>query len=1050
MNFKAKMIVAVTVLTAGLLCATAWFHFHFYRMEMVESISNHQFTLVSALAEEIDHKILGAQEHLQAIVSIITPEILADTYAAQGFLDIQRDNQLLFDDGLSLVSVDGQVLAEVRSDSEPLRDDCFHADHYRRKTIEKRWPQISEPFSPAIGLRPVVLFTAPVFSGDGEVAAVLSGSLNLLNNNFLGHLAEVRLGQAGYLYLYNHERTLIVHPDRSRIMQQDVPPGVNRMFDLALEGFEGTGETLTSKGLHALSSFKRLKSTGWILAANFPVTEAFASITAAKRHFFLGLSASLMFTAFFVWALMRHLLNPLSKLSHQLRSFSEQGLPAPIEIESRDEIGELASAFNQMLSQIANKDKALVGQLHFLQVLIDAMPQPIFYKDAQGRYLGCNKSFEKYLGITREALVGKTPYDLAPRELANIYFRADAELYSQGLDANQVYESSVQYADGSRHDVIFYKANFPDPQGDLGGLVGTILDISERKRAEKELQKLSLAVEQSPASVMITDLCGNIEYVNPKFTRVTGYSLAEVQGINPRFLKSGSMSSDQYRELWETLAAGEEWHGDFHNRKKDGSLFWERASISPVRDSSGDITHYVAVKEDITDRKQYEQQLEYLATHDELTGLANRALLLDRLNQAMHYADRSQRPIAVLLLDLDRFKIVNDSLGHAAGDRLLCCVAKRIQKEVRETDTVARLGGDEFVVLLTDLADEDDVGRIANKILLALCDPIQLDGHQISLTGSLGVSLYPADGDEAEGLIRNSDLAMYRAKHEQSRFSFYSPEMDRKAQDALEFENALRQAIQRNEFFLEYQPKVNLRNGRTVGCEALVRWNHPQRGLISPAEFIPLAEETGLIEALGAWVLHEACRQNLAWQEEGLRPLRIAVNLSARQFHKKDLVQQVRKILDETGLAPQWLELELTESMLMHNPDEAVIQMQTLRDLGISLSLDDFGTGYSSLAYLSRFTIDSLKIDRLFVKDIDVNPNSAMIATSIISLAHRMRLKVVAEGVETLSQRNFLQKNGCDQMQGYLFSRPLAAEQFAHLMSTNQEEQEVLLSRHGT
>ncbi|MGE4545369.1 MAG: EAL domain-containing protein [Pedobacter sp.] len=565
---------------------------------------------------------------------------------------------------------------------------------------------------------------------------------------------------------------------------------------------------------------------------------------------------------------------------------------------------------------------------------------------------------------------------------------------------------------------------------------GLMIDITERKTTELELQKLSLAVKQSPAAVVITNLQGAIEYINPKFTRITGYTLEEVRGRNPRILQSGNMPPEVYENLWATISLGQEWHGELENKRKDGSLFWELASISPVRDKTGNITHFIGVKEDITERKRYEKRLHHMATHDELTGLANRALLQESLAQSLVRAYVSSRQVAVLLLDLDRFKVINDSLGHDFGDKLLVAVAKRLSKVVRAGDIVARLGGDEFVVLLPEVDEASTAELVAKKLLQRLAAPFIIDSREIIVTASMGICLSSQESDDGTSLIRNADIAMYRAKSAGNNFAFYSPDMNRQIVETMELESALRLALEREEFCLHYQPKVDLASGRITGCEALIRWQHPCRGMVSPADFIPLAEETGLIVDIGNWVLMEACRQAKAWQDAGLPPLVVAVNLSARQFRKNDLAQSVKLVLEQTGLEARLLDLELTESMIMDDSVGAVRTMQDLKQLGVVLSLDDFGTGYSSLNYLRRFPVDTLKIDRSFIGDVANDPSCASVTTSIIAIAHNLKLNTVAEGVETREQLAFLAGCGCDSYQGFVFSKPLPAQQFAALLSS--------------
>jgi len=560
--------------------------------------------------------------------------------------------------------------------------------------------------------------------------------------------------------------------------------------------------------------------------------------------------------------------------------------------------------------------------------------------------------------------------------------------------------------------------------------------LSEKSLQESETRFSRLLQDIPTVAVQGYGIDGTVHYWNLASEILYGYKALEAIGRNlldliiPAEMREDVKNGLQWMaETGQAVPASE-----LKLMRKDGTLVAVFSSHAVVQ-KPGAAMELFCLDIDITERKQNEEQLEYLATHDELTGLSNRALLQDRLAQSLRFAHRSGHVLAVMLLDLDRFKIINDSLGHDFGDKLLKSVALRLQNVVREADTVARLGGDEFVILLAEVAENDDVGLLASRILRCLAEPHQVDGREIMVTASLGVSLYPKDSDNGATLIRNADVAMYRAKREGGGvFSFYAPEMNQRAIETMELENALRQALERSEFRLHYQPKVDLASGRITGCEALIRWQNPQRGMVAPNDFIPLAEETGLIVALGAWVLEEACRQMQVWQAEGLQGLSVAVNLSARQFRTGDLPQLVREILQKTALDPCWLELEMTESMVMDNPAKAISIMEELKQIGARLSLDDFGTGYSSFASLCRFPIDHLKIDRSFVIDLVTNPNSAMIATSIIAIAHRMRLRVIAEGVETEAQLDYLREYGCDEVQGYFFSPPLTADAFATLL----------------
>jgi diguanylate cyclase (GGDEF)-like protein/PAS domain S-box-containing protein len=558
-----------------------------------------------------------------------------------------------------------------------------------------------------------------------------------------------------------------------------------------------------------------------------------------------------------------------------------------------------------------------------------------------------------------------------------------------------------------------------------------------RVRADTSVRQAAAVFENTREGVVITDLTPRILTVNRAYTRITGYQEAEVLGRNPSLIKSGRQDETFYQAMWASLREVGHWQGEIWNRRKNGELYPQLLTINTVYDGEGLPSHYVGVMTDISQLKQSEARLEHLAHYDPLTDLPNRLLLQSRLEHALERAERDRQQVAVLYLDLDRFKNINDSLGHPVGDELLAALARRLRQRLREDDTLGRLGGDEFLVVLENLERPQFAAGVAQTLIQLLEQPFALpSGHEVYVGASIGISLYPDDGDTVTELIKYADVAMYQAKEQGRNTSrFYTPTLTLAANERLELEARLRRALTNGEFVLHYQPQVDTGSGAVIGCEALVRWNSPEEGMISPARFIPLAEETGLIVPLGTWVLRTACIQAKAWLDAG-RPLRMAVNLSGRQLQQRDVVQVVAAILEETGLPAEHLKLELTESMIMGQGEQAAELLHALKALGPRLSIDDFGTGYSSLAYLKRFPIDELKIDQSFVRDIPHDPSDMEIAAAIIALARNLNLKVMAEGVETVEQLDFLTRQGCHAYQGYLFSRPIPAEAFERLLRT--------------
>jgi diguanylate cyclase (GGDEF)-like protein/PAS domain S-box-containing protein len=666
-------------------------------------------------------------------------------------------------------------------------------------------------------------------------------------------------------------------------------------------------------------------------------------------------------------------------------------------------------------------------------------PSMYFTIDPAGTVLSVNQFGASYLGYRIDELHGQS--------VLKVFLEADKAAAVQQVarcvaEPERVFQWELRKVrkDGSQLWVHETARASHSADGTLAVMI-VCEDITERKRAEEEIHLRNRAIESTHNAIIIAkssqDEDNPILYVNPAFERITGYSAAEAIGRNSRFLVGDDWGQPELERLRQAVRTSTEVRVVLRNYRKDGTLFWNEFWFAPVRGEGGAVTHFISVINDVTERVRYERELEQQANYDFLTGLANRNLLRDRLAQTLVQAQRHAWQVAVVFIDLDHFKVINDSMGHSAGDTLVRAVAQRLLGCVREVDTVARLGGDEFVVVLPDVKQEDYVTATMRRIQETLAPPFVVEGRELFVTCSLGAAICPRDGGDGETLLKHADIAMYRAKEiGRNTFQYHRADMNAKVHERLSMETSLRRALEKNEFVLHYQPIMETATGRIVGAEALLRWMHPDAGMVEPARFIPLAEETGLILPIGEWVLEHACRQARDWRGQGRSVFSLAVNLSARQFRQHNLAEVVARALQSNQLEAGRLHLELTESMVMQHIDEAMAMTRRLKALGVSLSLDDFGTGYSSLNYLKRFPIDTIKIDRSFVRDIPGAADNTAIAAAVIAMARSLDVAVVAEGVELAEQFKFLGAKHCDQIQGYYVSPPLAAEAFAQFIDS--------------
>ncbi len=671
--------------------------------------------------------------------------------------------------------------------------------------------------------------------------------------------------------------------------------------------------------------------------------------------------------------------------------------------------------------------------------ILDNTLEGYFEIDLTGNFTFVNDAECKDLGYTREELIGmsykKYTDEISGQKLYDLFLG----VFNTGKMV-KAYDGEFIKKDGTKGFNQISVSLIRNPEGRPIGFRGLSRDITERKKMEETIrqseERYRTIIEEMEEWYLETDLEGNITFFNEVFSYTLGYANAALTGLNFRsFVKEEEVDSiyELFNQVFKTGRPSRNFPYEFV--RPDGTITSAEFSIFPKQDGAGRIIGFRGVGHDITERKRAEARVQYLATHDALTDLPNRLMFSQLLNHALQSSRRFQRQFALFFIDLDRFKVINDSLGHDAGDLLLQKIAKTFQGVLREMDVIARLGGDEFVILIEEVKDRSDVAFVAQRILSAAMKPMVIAGQECRVTASIGISLYPRDGQDEQSLMKNADIAMYQAKEEgKNNYQFFSPEMKSQSFERLSLETNLRQALERKEFSLHYQPKLDLKTGAITGVEALLRWQNQELGHVSPMRLIPVAEETGLIVPIGRWVLKTACRQNVVWQHQGLPEICLAVNLSVRQIMDESLLGDIREALRESGLKPHLLELEITESLLMKNPERVVQILNEIKKLGVRLAIDDFGTGYSSLGQLKRFPIDTLKVDRSFIRDISKNSEDQGITEAIIAMGKTLSLTVVAEGVETEEQEAFLRSHACDEMQGYYFSKPTPPDRFAELL----------------
>ena len=999
-------------------------------------LGEQQFTTVTYVAAEINAQIDDRIKALEQVAGTIDAALMDHPPALRHVLDQRFVLHTRFNAGTLAYEPEGTVIAESPLPTDRVgvnyidRDYIVGAINEGKPTIGR--PVVDKPLGAAI-----IIMAVPIRDAEGKTIGALSGVTNLSLNNFLDRLSENRYGQTGgYLLIDQTSRLIIAATDKSRLMDAMPPPGMVPAIDRFQQGYEGPLVYTNSHGIEIFGTAKQIPLANWRVVSNLPTAEAFSPIREMRHRMLIATLLLTVLAGTLTWWVVRRQLAPIIDTAKSLARMATTNQPLQaLPVDRHDEIGQMVAGFNSLLKTLSIREQSLqTSESSFRNFFEKNTSVMLLTEPISGDIIDANLAAIDYYGYTKAQLVKMNISDInmMPADLI-------AEKRQRAMRGERkTFMFTHRLASGELRDV---EAHLSPIESEDRSLIFSIMhDITERKNANEALREseehFRVIYQASQDFISIVRLSDGVFLdINQPYLDALGYERDEIIGHTSQELETWTDPLDRHRfyEILERDSKCQNFESSF--KTKSGQQIWVLASSSVVK--LGGVACVYSVTRDITDRKLADEKINELAFFDPLTSLPNRRLLLDRLRQSMNASVRSSQYGALLLIDLDNFKTLNDTLGHDTGDQLLKQVAQRLVACVRTEDTVARVGGDEFIVVLSNLSLTEDSAAsqteiVGDKIITALNQLYPLKKVTYHNTPSIGANLFLGQRTELDTLLKQADIAMYRSKKEGGNtLRFFDPDMETVVIKRATLENDLRIAIDEKQFVLHYQAQVS--GNRLLGAEALVRWQQPARGLIPPAEFIPLAEDTGLILPLGQWVLEAACHQLTAWADcPEMAHLTISVNVSARQFRQDNFVENVLMVLRNTRANPQRLKIELTESSLLDNVESVIEKMYALKAKGVGFSLDDFGTGYSSLSYLKRLPLDQLKIDQSFVRDILVDANDAAIAKTIIVLAQSFGLNVIAEGVETEAQRDYLSIVGCYSCQGYLFSRPLPINDFEH------------------
>jgi diguanylate cyclase (GGDEF)-like protein/PAS domain S-box-containing protein len=1017
MRIETRLSLALSALTAMIVAIVAVFAWSQFEANLRLQLERHRDAALAGIAANLDTRLEDTVRFLAAAATSLDRRVFENQEAAQDWLEAHQDLRKVFDGHLLLLSADGRIVAET-PDGQARRGTSLAHREYFRKTMATGQPQISDPYQSTHphGHR-VIMMTAPVVDPQGRLLGLLAGSIDLVQARFFRQLFPGD-GTEDFAFALTRSGETIVRHD---------PHDIG--FDATISMASPIPER---QGTPSRTAQRRLATKPWTVL----VTYSDRSIDSGLGRFGLQLAGlcvlATLLAAMAASQLVRRQVSQLALFTRHLRALPDKRGPQRlIQLTGSPEVELLCHTFNTLVTDLARREETLVASEALFRTLAEFSTDFVFWRDADGRTKYASDSSMAVTGFPPQAFIDD------PSLFDTMVLTEDRSLWNDHrhlIDDNGwsvPIEFRIRDAAGHVRWISHNCHAVMDEAGHFQGFRGSHRDVTRAKLQEERLQIAASVFQSAREALFITDPAGDILAANASFSHLTGYQEEEVLGRNPRLLMSGRHSDGFFRDFWETLVTQGQWQGEMWNRRKSGDLYLASVHVEAVLDSQGRPLRYLCGQMDITTIRNAQTRMEYLATHDAVTSLVTRSALEQLCDLGQPGENSAGGHAVVMIVNLDRFKDVNESLGRDFGDDLLAETARRLTGLTRRSDLVARIGGDEFGLVFPGL-DRNHAQSVAAGILMALRQPYQIRGHVLSISASIGMAMYPDDGEGIGELLQHADTALHQAKREDSNTAvFYDPRMRQTTYQVLVMETELRRAIEESQLVTYYQPKLRLSDGALVGAEALVRWQHPDKGLIPPGDFIPVAERSGLINDLGAWVLGDVCRQLAAWQRAGGPRVPVAVNLAARHFRSATLVDLVREELDRQGIGPELLELELTETTLLIAGHQVLANLTALRKMGVGLAIDDFGTGYSSLSYLKRMPITVLKIDKSFVDDLESSRDDQALVTSIVALGHSLGLRVVAEGVETARQAEILAASHCDLAQGYLFATPMPAENFA-------------------